>query len=1674
MADLEALIKKRGSVKSKLTIFNKFITQLETSFPNKIISEQGLLSELEYRFERVSNVINEFEEIQLNIDQISEDTEEQFLERERFESTFFVTISKAKGFIIANESAETTPSIHNSHNGSGSRHNSIESERNSNIQNIKLPVIQLPTFDGSYDTWLEYRDTFSSLIDQNNAITEIQKFHYLRASLSGSASQIIASLEFSSASYPVAWDLVCKRFNNTRILKQNHVNALFNLDKINEESSLSLRKIIDNVAKHLRALQMLKEPTEKWDTLIIHLVTTKLDSTTAREWEQKKAAYECPSLLNLTDFLKDRADLLESLECKSNKKHFKSKQEVKFELKTRSFLASTACCAFCKNEHYIQDCPDFAKLSIPDRIEQVKRNRLCINCLRPGHMIKQCRSSSCRLCKSRHNTLLHMQSKDTVVHTHIDESEQQESVNLSSRSVLNNSQVLLSTILINILDKNNKTHTARALLDAGSQSSFITSDLCNSLQLQQSQVNIKVSGLNQTHSEIRKKALAQIQSRYNNFTTRASCLVVPQITNNLPNFKVDLQSLQIPGHIKLADPNFHLPDKIDILLGADIFWHIMCVGQIKLARNGPVLQKSKFGWIVSGPIHQTASSEITHCNFSRNIDIDKQLARFWEVEEISPTKPLSHEEKLCESHFLETVRRNEVGKFIVTIPMKDSLDKLGDSYENAKNRFLALERKFNRNPEFKKRYFSFIDEYHKLGHMVKASSIDDTQFSYYMPHHGVVKESSLTTKLRVVFDASCSTSTGYSLNDLQMVGPVIQSDLFSLLLRHRKYNYVIAGDIEKMYRMCLVNPNQTPLQRILWRDNPEQSIETYELTTVTYGTSAAAYLAIRCLYQLGVECSSTAPLIADVIKNHFYVDDMLSGGNTIEEVIFIANEVSRLLKGGGFVLRKWASNSPEILKGIESQDNTTSIDFGIKDSTKTLGLIWNCHSDSFMYKINSNFSKRITKRAILSETSQIFDPLGLLSPCIILAKIILQDLWSEKLSWDESLPAHLHTKWLQFRDELISLNDISIPRQVICIDPVKIEMHGFSDACTYGFGAAIYIKSQRQNGETLTRLICAKSKVAPLKTQTIPRLELMGALLLAKLGDKVMSSLNTKIEKITYWCDSTIVLGWLNTSPNLLQTFVANRVARVQELTVSNNVEWRYVPTSDNPADYVSRGVRPHLLHSLDIYWFGPRWLQENVTAWPTLHISENNLPELKRTDQTYKITIDSPVIIFENYSNLNKLERTIAYCKRFCSNCLKPKSDRKFGPLTSKEIRNASVCLVKLSQRESFCSEIGALKDGKTVNSKSKIIKLNPFLDEHSIIRVGGRLSNSKFNYDKKHPALLSSKHYFTKLLFFREHTRLLHAGPQLLLSSIRDKYWPLSGRNLARKTVHECIACFKAKPRTINPIMGNLPSKRVDPALPFHTTGVDYTGAFMVKDRKGRGAKITKCYVSLFICFLTRAVHIELVSDLTKEAFIAAFRRFIARRGKPAQMFSDNGTNFTGANLELQKFGRFLQENAHDLTSSIENVGISWSFIPAHSPHFGGLWEAGVRSTKYHLQRVAGNANLTFEQFYTLLVQIEAVLNSRPMSPLSSDPSDFSPLTPSHFLIGRVLTSAADPDVTHIPQNRLSHFQHVQQLQQHFWARWSREYISELQQRCKWTTQSGTLKVNDLVVIKDDNQPH
>lgn len=394
-------------------------------------------------------------------------------------------------------------------------------------------------------------------------------------------------------------------------------------------------------------------------------------------------------------------------------------------------------------------------------------------------------------------------------------------------------------------------------------------------------------------------------------------------------------------------------------------------------------------------------------------------------------------------------------------------------------------------------------------------------------------------------------------------------------------------------------------------------------------------------------------------------------------------------------------------------------------------------------------------------------------------------------------------------------------------------------------------------------------------------------------------------------------------------------------------------------------------------------------------------------------------------------MQRVTAFCFRFIKNCRTSKNLRKTGPLDIEELQSSLNTLIQFVRKEEFPQEYHDLSKSKPVGQKSKLLSLNPYLSSDGIIRVGGRLKHSQFDFHKKDPAILPGKHNFSKLIAAYEHLRLLHAGPQLLLASIRERFWPTSGRNLVKQTVKKCVRCYRFDATSTPYLMGQLPEYRVTPHRPFFNVGVDFCGPFLLKDRQTRNYKVIKSYVCLFVCLSTRAIHLELVSDLTTDAFIASLRRFFSRRGLSANIYSDHGTNFVGAKNDIDNF---LNKNKDQIQTYMSQDKVKWHFIPPRAPHFGGIWEAGVKSTKFHLKRVLNRSPFSYEEFLTILNQVEACLNSRPLFPSSNDPNDPQPITPAHFLIGETFTSLPDHDYAEIQESRLSRFQRLQKITQSF----------------------------------------
>lgn len=1147
---------------------------------------------------------------------------------------------------------------------------------------------------------------------------------------------------------------------------------------------------------------------------------------------------------------------------------------------------------------------------------------------------------------------------------------------------------------------------------------------------------------------------------------RLNALVLPKITTlNLVSLNKQWKHLE---NIQLADSHLDKNGRIDILIGADTFSEILLDGVLKGQMSHPIAQNTKLGWILSGKTHSGHTPVIPIMSVVvDNESLSNSFKQFLESEEIPSEKPLSPDELLAEQIYVETTKRCDDGRYMVKLPFKTNpIETIGESLFIAKQRLANSQIRLNKKPEFKTKYNECIQEYLDL---LQMEPIDmNLKPYYYLPHHAVIRESSTTTKIRTVFDASCKTSNGNSLNSELLVGPTIQSDLFSLLIHWRKFQYAINGDIEKMYRQIWVFPEDTNYQRILWQPTNSHTVNSYRLKTVTFGVASAPFLAIRSLHQIGEDIKSCQPLLAEKIQKQFYVDDFLDSCSTEQEAKQILSDITTEMSKFGMKLRKWKSNSSSILDDLPSSEKETE---GNQNFTfKTLGIQWQPSTDKFIFlPMSLNEKINYSKRSILSDISKLFDPLGWLSPCTVLAKVFMQKLWLIKLEWDSQIPDDYKNEWLHIRSQFHTSCSVKIPRWIgLSKDFKNLSLQGFADASEKAYACVVYIRIEHLDDSITCQLIAAKSRIAPLKYLSIPKMELNGALLLVKLMDKINKALRIPNLEQNAWTDSSIVLCWLSNHPSKWKTYVANRVAKIHELHPSN--KWKHVGSKLNPADCASRGITRPELETFKLWWEGPEFLSQNKINWPETTFKQTNLEE-KRSNKLVLLTTIEMNSFIHRFSNYTRMLRVAFYCFKWLR-IYRSKHEKTFS--TPSDLNQIENRLIKLIQAESF-EEIKNLENKKDFDSKSCIKSLDPFLDENGILRVGGRLQQSTLTENEKHPIILPAKHHFTTMLIRHTHIEQGHGGLAITLQRLRQRFWILNAKTTINSSIQRCVSCFRFRKKPLEQKMGNLPAYRLNQTIPFTYTGVDYAGYFNIKSSVRKNAPFTKGYVSLFICLTTRAIHMELVNDLSAESFLKAFKRFVSRRGIPTKMFSDNGTNFVKAAKMLNNmFDISITQNhegSQQFVSWLLNNRIDWSNIPPHAPHFGG-WESGVKLLKYHLKRVLGEVRLTFEDFNTLLNEIEAIVNSRPLWSIPSKVDEYEALTPGHFLIFKALNSLPEPDLSHITINRLNQYQYLCRLTSDFWKLWSKEYFHQFQTRNKWKKNQPNIKLNQIVLIMEDNE--
>ena len=1234
--------------------------------------------------------------------------------------------------------------------------------------------------------------------------------------------------------------------------------------------------------------------------------------------------------------------------------------------------------------------------------------------------------------------------------------------------------VLLKTAVASVGSHNNHI-SAHILFDEGSQRSFITSDVATKLDLKpEMQETISLSTFGGNTSSVKRIDTATVYletAQEENIPIRV--IIVPTIAAPLATYTgANVRELPHLKGLSLAQNVDDSPFTVDILIGADHYWDIVENEVVK--GPGPTAAKSKIGYLLSGPLSNSNHLENLNTSILNVVTEHHQeqfdLERFWRIESVG-VQPSSSEETVdFLKYYQDSSIMLEDGRYSAKLPWRPEHPPLPSNAEITEQRTRSMVRKLAEDPKKLRMYNDIIQEQQSRDFIERVNNPETTNgVCHYIPHHAVLKDS-ITTPLRIVYDCSFKQGEQPSLNDCLQPGPPLLNDLTGILLRFRLHQYAITADIEKAFLHVNLDQADRDATRFYWlsnTDDPESEFIVYRFKSVMFGATSSPFILNATLNKHLTQ--STDQVSMDMLRN-LYVDDLASGTNDDDSAVNYYQDARSKMSPVGFNLRSWSSNSP----GVQHLAAKNQV-LDASPTKKVLGMVWDITSDTlrFSCKQATSTPPLSTKREVLQETAKVFDPLSLLQPVTVAAKILIQELWKEGIDWDDPLPPSLDQKWRAVAKEIGDATKLEFPccyfSSNVSVDSSDTELHVFADASQKAYGAAAYLVRGNQSS-----LAMAKSRVAPTRKKlTLPELELMAALTAARLASYLQEQL--QVTRVTLWSDSQIVLHWLK-STKLLKPFVNTRIQEVKKLTSISN--WKYCPTTENPSDLLTRGITAHQLKISSLWKHGPTWLpnRSQWPSWPTTEVLHLSATETSTDGSTADGTVPVQqqglhrLINPSDFSSLPKLLRVTAYVFRFVKLLQKKVSQR--GPITAMEYDHAMTEWVKNRQSVVFHAEVDNLIS-KSRHRTTLVRQLRLFLDDGGLLRCGGRIHNAPLSGNTKFPLLLPSKDHFTDLVIHSTHVKQLHAGVNSTLTALRQTYWVPSGRQCVKTLIDKCVTCRKVSGTAYNaPDPPPLPKSRMQQTQPFEVTGVDYTGALYV-----RNAGIeTKVYICLFTCATTRAIHLEVVEDLTVEAFLLAFRRFASRKSLPRKLISDNASTFVSANNELKELFQ-----SRTLKETLAREGIEWLFIPKKAPWYGGFWERLIGLTKSTIKKVLGRAAVNLCTLQTIVVEVEAILNDRPLTYVSSDIKDEEALTPAHLLYGRRITSLPHPlvesdevsDPTYqTSTDLLRRSKRVTLLIQHFGQRWRQEYLTSLREFHKGSgNNTESVKAGDVVLIHDDS---
>ena len=1575
------------------------------------------------------------------------------------------------------------------------------------IEILQAPKAELPIFDGDplkyYVFIRSFENSVERVVDNDTAkLTRLMQF------CRGKALSLLQCCTFMepAAGYAKAKELLKERYGNNCAISKAWIDKVTQGQVIKPNANGPIREYADDLRNCYETLKAMDREclTEINASSNLLRLVERLPSYLKNRW--KKEVRDIRKFKERNPVFEDVVKFVEEAAEEANDPVYGNMTVERRPTRQHSATFVTGItdkqkCFVCDSYHSVFSCNAFREMSVNDRSNVVQRARLCFNCLKPGHSARFCRSGlrcSVQGCGLRHHKFLHR----TVGSVHVQGVTQGASTdgagsrtqpttggvtNQAGRDqngagsrgaaavnhcATESTRVVLPVVPIKVWPgESQQPIVTYALLDTGSTHTFCTEALMQAAGIVGEQRVITRTTLDSTKAEIKTRVAAMRISDVdeNEFLELPSVYTTSAIAVSSGN-TVKGGDLQQWSHLRDLPVSQIGATEVTVLIGQD---NADLLAQLEVRRGppgAPIATKTRLGWCVHGPVkyeQQNAANYKATCYEACTLDV--QLEKFWKIESVgAEDKAMSREDLQAMQQWEATITRKD-GHYEMGIPFKKEQPHLPNNVSAARQRLASLKKRLQSDSELQKKYKENMADMINKGFAVRVSDDEESPMgkTWYLPHHPVMHPQR-PGKVRIVFDCAAKFS-GTSLNDNILQGPDLTNKLLGVLMRFRTEKVAIMGDIEAMFHQVRVTPEDRDVLRFLWWPNGDMEAEpvTYKMCVHLFGgtwsPSCCTYAVRRTVEESGSKYDEE---ISRAVLRNLYVDDCLKSLESVDAAVRTVSGMKGLLGEGGFNLTKWTSNNKDVLEQIPEADrskNAKDLNLCALPAERALGVYWNVESDMFSYKVNEK-TKPLTKRGVLSVASSVYDPLGFIGPFILKAKQILQELTRKRVEWDDALPDEDIEQWNKWKADLQDIEKIEVPR---CLQPehfgkvINAQLHHFSDASQTAYGVASYVRLVDENNQVHCSLLMAKSRVAPIKQLTIPRLELAAAAMAAEQDALCRGELEAepiaKSMKSYFWTDSKIVLQYLNNGTKRFHTFVANRVDKI--LGITTPAQWRHVPTKENPADDASRGQWAEELRENKRWWSGPKFLSKEENEWPQQanpgEVADNDT-EVKKcfaAEKADKIHEEHPIDLVNRHSDWNKLKKAVAHILLVKDILLK--HEPRGAQVTAAHMDRAENAILKRVQQQHL-----------TADTIRKMQNLNP-VEKNELWCVGGRLKNAEVPAEMKYPVILPRDSHVVDLIIRKLHEESGHSGREYVLGKTREKYWIISGRVAVRRCLNNCGFCKRNYAKPQQPQMANLPEDRVSPGeAPFTRVGVDYFGPFFVK--RGRGRE--KRYGCIFTCLTMRAVHIEVAHSLDTDSFLNALQRFISRRGKPKLIRSDNGTNFVGAEKELREVLRTWDNKK--INGVMNNSSIEWKFNTPNASHAGGVWERQIRTIRRILTGLTKEQILTDESLLTLMCTVENIINGRPLTTVSDDPTDENPLTPNHLLTMK--GGVIPPGVFNATDiNSRKRWKQVQYLADVFWRRWLKDYLPTLQRRSKWQKTTRNMKVGDVVVVCDYTLP-